>query len=97
MTTGHPSSTASRKGETTGKRLFAESATIFLEQNLARLGGAPDREYNGGTATRRGRVDRLDVDARLRQSRRDAGERSRLIAHAHDEGCLLRGAVLGTA
>src|SRR5262245_57167204 len=68
-----------------------------LAQNLAPLGDAPYREHDGSAATRRGRVDRLDVDARLRQPRGDARERSRLVAHAHDERCLLRGAVLGVA
>src|SRR5215470_18479523 len=68
-----------------------------LGQNLAPLGDAPDREHDGSAATRRGRVDRLDVDARLRQPRGDARERSRLVAHAHDERRLLRGAVLGVA
>src|SRR5580765_8784543 len=69
----------------------------WLAQDLARFLGAPDGEHNRGAATGRGRVGRLDVDPRFGEPPRDSGERTRLVAQAHDEDGFLADAILGAA
>src|SRR4030095_14501634 len=68
-----------------------------LAQDLARFHGAPDGEHNRGATTGGGRVGRLDVDPRFGEPTRDSGERTRLVAQAHDEDGCLADAILGAA
>src|SRR4029434_10820127 len=68
-----------------------------LAQDLARFRGAPDGKHNRGAAPGGGRVGRLDVDPRFGEPTRDSGERTRLVAQAHDEDGFLADAILGAA